>query len=99
MILSVPVSRATLDKAIEFRNTLLEKINEGNFLIIIDLGKVEFIDSTFLGAIVVGSKAAISKGGEIILASLTDQVSMTFSLTKLDSRFKIFKSVEDVFAP
>lgn len=97
--MSVPVSRATLETAVEFRNVLLQKIEQGNFFIILDLGKVEFMDSTFMGAIVVGSKAAMSKGGEVILTSLTEQVSMTFSLTKLDSRFKIFKSVEDVFAP
>lgn len=79
--------------AVEFKNTMQELIEAGNFDIILNLEKVEFIDSSGLGAIVTCLKT-IGRRGDIVICCLSDDVEQMFTLTRMNKVFKIFKDLD-----
>jgi anti-anti-sigma factor len=91
----VNLSRATLKEAMEFKEVLTHDIAIGNTKIVVDLSDCEFIDSTFLGALVVSLKRVIELGGEIRLIGFHPAVNSMFHLTRLDRVFEVFKTKED----
>jgi anti-sigma B factor antagonist len=95
LIITINGIRATLDDAGSFRNKLLHEIQDGCKIIIVNLEKVEFIDSTFLGAIVVGWKNITAKEGALVLTNLNVKVKDLLTLTQLDKKLNIAATVED----
>ena len=93
-VLGVHARRATVDMAPELKDLLFKEIENGNIHIIIDFSYVEFVDSSFIGALVAGLKQVKLKEGEIKISGLHPHVRITFELTRLDHLFKIYKSVE-----
>jgi anti-anti-sigma factor len=91
----VNLDRATLLDAAEFKKILFQDIQTGWKKIIVDLSECEFIDSTFLGTIVIASKKITESGGELRLAGIQPVVQSMFQLTKMNRIFKIFENRED----
>jgi len=65
--LKVNLVRANLEEADEFKNMLKKDIDSGQKKLVIDLSYCEFIDSTFLGTIVISLKKVTAVGGDIKL--------------------------------
>ena len=61
------LSRATLQEAIMLRSIIEEEINLGKKKLVIDISQCEFIDSSFIGSLVVEQKRMKEKGGQIML--------------------------------
>ncbi|NJL81279.1 MAG: STAS domain-containing protein [Richelia sp. RM2_1_2] len=81
-------------------NTLSEKINQvvpqpGQFWVI-DLSKVDFMDSSGLVGLVKGLKTARQSNCRLVLCNVTAPVRLVLELTHLDSVFEIFNTYEDV---
>ncbi|MDP3444257.1 MAG: STAS domain-containing protein [Ignavibacteria bacterium] len=88
--------RATLVDAPEFRETLLDLIeNKNSRKIVVDFDGVEFVDSTFLSALVVGLKKITEKMGDIKVANLESPVRVMFELTRLYKVFEVFDNKLD----
>jgi anti-sigma B factor antagonist len=68
-------------------------IDAGNNSLILDLTKVEFIDSSGLAALVSGLKKAHSEHGTLAVAGARPNVLEVFKLTLLDRVFNIFPDV------
>jgi anti-sigma B factor antagonist len=66
--------------------------------VIVDLAKVDYIDSTGLGILVELLTSARAKGGEIKLVSPTERVQQVFNHTKLNKAFRIYQSDQDAVA-
>jgi len=94
LVIQMISRRATVDTAPGIKERLLTEIDNGNINIIIDFSYVEFVDSSFLGALVAGLKHIKSKDGEIRISGLHPHVRITFELTRLDHLFKIYQSIE-----
>ena len=94
LVIQLNARRATVDMAPELKERLFTEIDNGNFNIIIDFSYVEFVDSSFLGALVAGLKQVKSKDGEIKISGLHPHVRITFELTRLDHLFNIYQSIE-----
>lgn len=62
--------------------------------IILDLGGVDFIDSSGLAAIVHGMKQCRANGGDLRLCRLHQSVRMVLELTRLDKALDIFPNQE-----
>lgn len=92
VILSVNLIRATLKEAEEFKNILMEEINIGRKKLVVDLTTCEFIDSTFLGSLVVALKKATMIGGDLKLVGFQPAVSSMFELTRMYRVFESFKT-------
>jgi anti-sigma B factor antagonist len=94
-IFQVNTRRATVDLAPEIREKLISEINHGNGQIIINLSYVEFIDSSFLGALVAGLKIVRARKGNIALVELHPHVQNTMALTHMDKIFPIYHTIEE----
>ncbi len=94
LVLRINARRATVDMASDLKERLFSEIDNGNNQIIIDFSFVEFVDSSFIGALVAGLKQVKSKDGEIKISGLHPHVKITFELTRLDHLFKIYQTTE-----
>lgn len=63
--------------------------------LVLDLSKVEFIDSTGLGALVSCLRLAHSSSGEIKLAGLTKPARALFELVRMHRVFEIFNDSDE----
>ncbi len=91
----VNLERATLKEAEQFKLILAKDIEEGNKNIIVDLNNCEFIDSTFLGALVVSLKKTTALGGDLKLVGFQPAVHSMFELTRLHRVFEAFRTREE----
>ena len=95
LILNVDFPRATLKEAEEFKNELTSEIEAGARNIIVDLTDCEFIDSTFLGSLVVSLKKVTALGGDLRLVGFQPAVHSMFELTRMYRVFESYKSREE----
>lgn len=63
--------------------------------ILVDLSKVNFIDSTGLAVLVHGMKHCQQKGGSLRLYGLQQSVRIIFELTRLDRAFEIYNREDE----
>ena len=94
LIEKVNLQRATLVEANIMKKRLLDDIQLNNKNIIIDISKCDFIDSTFLGALVVSLKRTRETGGDIKIV-IASSVAKTLNVTGVLRVFKNYSSVED----
>jgi anti-sigma B factor antagonist len=67
--------------------------------IVLDLGAVDFIDSSGLG-VVIGTKRRVrAAGGELRLVVTEPQVRAVFALTELDQILTLYASLDEAIAP
>ena len=62
---------------------------------VFDMSRVEFIDSSVIGALVGFMRKARDAGGDVKLAALTPDIETIFELTRLQKVFQIHDSVEE----
>jgi len=84
--------------ASDFKEELLGAVEAGWPRLVVDLSAVEFVDSSGLGALIGGLKAARAAGGDRRLAAVPDQARVVLSLTTLDRMFRSYASVEEAVA-
>lgn len=94
-VITVNLFRATLKEADNFKQTLVSEIDQGWKKIVVDLSYCEFIDSTFLGALVVSLKKVTSTGGDLRLVGFQPSVHSMFELTRMYRVFESFKTQEE----
>lgn len=95
VIISVNLKRATLSDAEEFKDILVGEIQNGIKKIVVDISDCEFIDSTFLGALVVSLKKLTALDGDLRLVGFQPAVHSMFELTRMYRVFESFKSKEE----
>jgi len=76
------------------RERLHALLAEGKHKLIVDLDDVGFLDSTALGVLVGALKRARVDNGEVRIACAQPRVLKVFEITRLDSAFDLFDSVE-----
>ncbi len=88
--LVVRVARSRLDAsvAVEFKAKALQAVEGATPPVRIDLGEVEFIDSSGLGALV-GVLKHCGGAGSVELVGLTGPVRKVFDLTRMTAVFRI----------
>lgn len=94
-IVNVNLQQATYTHAAEFKTCLEELIKLGNYKIILDFSKCQFVDSTFLGSIAVLLKALRTVSGNIKIV-YTDLVIKTIMESNGIHRvIEIYESLDD----
>lgn len=76
--------KVVLANAANLRSALQERIAAGSYRMVLDLSRVEFVDSSGLGAILACVTSARRRGGDLALASPTPRVRALIELTRLD---------------
>ena len=70
-------------------------VEDGAKRVLIDCQKVEFMDSSGLGSLVMSLKTVREAGSELSLCSLNDQLRLLLELTNMDDVFEVFASPEE----
>lgn len=78
--------------AIQFKEQMRVVCNEPQQTVLLDLSRVNFLDSSGLGAVVAVMKL-LGPGRRLELASLSPSVAKVFRLTRMDTVFLIHDSV------
>jgi len=95
LIEKVNFSRATFKEAQEFKDRLVYDILMNNEKIIIDLSACEYIDSTFLGALVVILKKMAERSGEIKYVIPQPSALYLFKITGLYGVLNLYRNREE----
>ncbi|MEA2274520.1 MAG: anti-sigma factor antagonist [Solirubrobacteraceae bacterium] len=82
----------------EFKERLVQVIEDGKKNLVVDLSKATFIDSTTLGVLVGGVKRLRPSGGSLALVCTDQNISKIFEITGLDRVFPIHGSREEALA-
>lgn len=78
------------------REALLKLAEKKHLLIIVNLEKVSYMDSSALATLIEGWQKSAGYGGKFRLAALQDSVKDVFELSNLDKVFEIFTTVDEV---
>ncbi len=94
-----PSGRLNMTAAPELRDLVATAIrDQGRSHVVIDLAATEFIDSSGLGSLVGGLKAARTAGGDLRIACPTTQVRMVLELTNMLRILRPYETVEDALS-
>lgn len=90
--------RLNMVTAPAFRAEVAALVEQGHVRIAVDLTRVEFMDSSGLGALVSGLKSTRQAGGDLRIVSPSEQVSMVMRLTNLERVLSPAASVDEAFS-
>ena len=79
----------------KLREQLIELVSDGSYHIVVDLEKVDFLDSTGLGVLVGGLKRVRNHDGSLQLVCTQEKILKIFRITGLTKVFPIHGSVSE----
>ena len=77
---------------------LHELIESGETKVIIDLGKVDWMNSTGLGILISGYTTLLNNDGQLKLANVTDKIQSLLTITKLITIFEAHDTIDEAVA-
>lgn len=93
---SVVALRGEIDvyTAPRLRQSLIDQVEAGKTNILVDMSKVDFLDSTGLGVLVGGLKRVKAQDGSLEIVATHDKILKIFEITGLSKVFPIHESVD-----
>ncbi len=91
-------------ESMDFRGKIKEVLEKSDWIkekwgwdtrIVLDLGKLGFVDSAGLGALIAARTASLNRGAEMKLANLTKKLRDALTITKLATVFDVYNSVDE----
>lgn len=92
-----PQGRLNMSSARRLKEVLDGLVADGTTRIVVDMADTTFLDSSGLGALIGGLKAARQAGGDLRVARPTEAVLTVFQLTNLDRVLRPRDTVEEAF--
>ena len=83
------------DETDELKNAISTLLEQGNRKLIIDLGNVEYLNSSAIGALVSAHTSYLNRQGKMVLCQVNKSISNVFVVTKLSTIFNSFDKRED----
>jgi anti-sigma B factor antagonist len=80
------------------RELLIELVNNGHYQLVVNMEKVEFLDSTGLGVLVGGLKRVRAHDGSLDLVCTQERILKIFRITGLTKVFGIHGTVDEAIA-
>ena len=82
----------------EFSQLLTDAIGRGRVHLVLDLTKVDFIDSTGLSVLLNALRRVTRRGGQLVLVCSNPTVLRLFEITRLDTTFDIQPTLDDALS-
>jgi anti-sigma B factor antagonist len=82
----------------EFKQELLRVIAGGATLVVLDLTKTTFIDSTALGVIIGGVERLKQRDGRLVVVCADPNIVKIFEVTGLNRIFSVYSSRDEALA-
>ena len=90
--------RLNMVSAARLREAVTSTVAKGHVRIAVDLAKVDFMDSSGLGALISGLKTARQAGGDLRIAAPSEQVKLVLQLTNMERVLLAHESAETAFS-
>lgn len=94
LVLGIRTVRLDAANSPDFRIVLIERVDKGHGQIVVDLGRVDFMDSSALGALI-GAVKRMGAVGSIALARPNANVTRLLTLTRMDKVFAITDTIDE----
>lgn len=94
LVLRVQNKRVDASNSSQLNDFILSLVGDGNKKIVVDLSHVNFMDSSGLAGLLPIIKQ-LPDDGHMLITGLKARVEQLFKLTKMDTVFDIFPSVEE----
>ena len=85
-----PLGRIDASCTGQIKDRILSLIDAGQTSLLIDLGEVDFIDSSGLGTLVSCLNSLKKAGGKLKLCDIQENPKQVFEMTRLDRVFEIY---------
>jgi anti-anti-sigma factor len=95
IIVLTPTGRLDITTAWQFRLKLQECISKVTPHVVVNLGQVNFIDSSGLTSLVAGMRDADKVKGSFRICNVHPEAKLVFEVTMMDSVFEIFDTEEE----
>ena len=82
-------------KVFPFAGKIEDSAGKSNSRVILDMKRVEALDSSGLGTILFLAKKCRALGGDLKIVSIPPQVKMVIDIVKFDKIFHIYNSLDD----
>ena len=79
----------------QLKQQMISLLESGAKELVVDLSKVDYLDSTALGVLIGGLKRMRERDGNMVLVCPSPRIRRVFEITGLDKIFDIFNSPED----
>ncbi len=79
----------------QLRAAVADFIEQGNKCLVINLQKVNYLNSTGIGAIIAAHASYSKNGGDVYLSGVSDNVQNLLAVTRLIDVFEVFDRVDD----
>ncbi|MCC6905416.1 MAG: STAS domain-containing protein [Anaerolineae bacterium] len=93
-----PAGRLDAATASVLKDALKQAVANNQNRLVLDLARVNFIDSSGLSALVSGLRLVKENGGGIVLSNAGPQIRVAMELTRLTTVFHIYDNTEDALA-
>jgi anti-sigma B factor antagonist len=90
----VPIDELDASNVGEFRRDMTPVL-QAHSKLVLDLGRLRFVDSSGLGAILSCLRQTSAKGGDLKLCGMSKQVRTAFELVRLHRIFDIYGTKEE----
>jgi len=94
-LITIEEKEANLSNSELFKKAVKDDIEAGEKKIVVSFENVEYLDSSFLGALVAILKALLPENGKLVLINMNDDILNLFQLTRLDKIFILKTDLED----
>ncbi|MEI6446179.1 MAG: STAS domain-containing protein [Nostocales cyanobacterium ELA583] len=91
-----PTGRLDITTAWQFRVKLQECISNHSRHVVVNLGQVNFIDSSGLTSLLSGMRDADKVKGSFRICNVHPEAKLVFEVTMMDTVFEIFNTEEEV---
>jgi anti-sigma B factor antagonist len=95
LLVELNATEANLNNADTFKSEMIGLLDEYDKTLVLNLSKVGYVDSSFLGALVASLKHAIGLKKDILLVGLTKDIRELMMLIRLDKVFKIYNNYDE----
>ncbi len=95
VVVIVNISRATVKEAQNFRDLIDEELKKKKVKMIIDLSECEFLDSIFIGVLVITLKKITRMEGELRLVEPKSIAHSTLAATGTINQFNTYHTQKD----
>ena len=95
VIVLTPTGRLDITTAWQFRLKLQDCIQKQSSHVVVNLGQVNFIDSSGLTSLVAGMRDADKVKGSFRICNVHPDAKLVFEVTMMDSVFEIFDTEEE----
>lgn len=88
----------TLKTVRDFEDSLVKLINESENMLIVDLAKVEYMNSAGLGLLVDSVMKARKNQKELVIAGVNETLKEIFDIVKISTFIKLFRTEEEAIS-